>query len=99
MDNLIWKIKNFFRSLIPLVVIGGIAFGGWNLYKSGTFRNGIQPGIASLVRKVPFFGSRMSHFISSSRTSEVASSRQKGLHNISKKKHRRAKHRVRRHHR
>jgi len=61
-DNLTWKIKQFFRNLLPLVIIGAILYGVYGMYKKGAFRHGIRPAITSVLKKIPYFGSRFKHY-------------------------------------
>jgi hypothetical protein len=57
MDNLTWKVKQMFRKLMPLLIGAVVLYGGYNLYRKGTFRHGIMPGVTSMLRNVPVLGS------------------------------------------
>ena len=105
MSSWSWKIRQAFSNLIPVVVIGAIAFGGWHFYKKGTFRHGIAPAISSILHKVPYFGTRFKHYTISSgsgsyaTTSTVRSVRRHGHSRRSAKRHHGHARRHRRHHR
>lgn len=92
MSSLSWKIRQFASNLVPLLVIGGIAYGGWHFYKKGTFRHGIAPAVSSVLRQIPYFGSRFRHYTSgSSYASSPKSYRKKhGNHKRGKKHLRRS---------
>jgi hypothetical protein len=62
MSNLIWRIKQAINKMIPYAIIFGLLYGGYNLYRKGTFRHGIVPGVTSMLHKVPFFGSKFKHY-------------------------------------
>lgn len=62
MSELIWKIKSFFRSLIPIGLIVGMCYGGFHAYQKGWFgrklTNQISNTVSQLGRSIPFFGSK-----------------------------------------
>jgi len=58
MSELIWKIKQLFRKVIPIALIAGVCYGGFTAYKRGWFGRKVTYQINSLVSKVPFFGSK-----------------------------------------
>jgi len=74
MSNLMWKARQAISNLIPVAIIGAIAFGGWHFYKKGTFRNGIAPVVSSVLHKIPYFGSRFRHYSPSGGSSYARSS-------------------------
>lgn len=77
MNAFLYKVREFAQNLIPVAIIGALAFGGYNLYKQGTFRHGLKPAMHSIVKKIPYFGTKFGHYTSSSssyRGSYVASS-------------------------
>ena len=57
-----WKIKNFLRKILPFTVAGLILYGGYHFYKKGIFRHGMKPAVFALLHKIPYFGSRFSHY-------------------------------------
>ncbi len=77
MSGFMYKVREFLQNLIPVAIIGALAIGGYHLYKQGTFRNGMRPAMSSLVKKIPYFGTKFGHYTSSnnssSRSSYVAS--------------------------
>ena len=73
MSDLVWKIRQWFRKCVPLVMVGALAFGGYHLYRQGTFRNGLGT-LSSWTSKIPYFGSKFSHSGASSRVSHGGSS-------------------------
>lgn len=103
MSGLMYKIREFLQNLIPVAIVGALAFGGYTLYKQGTFRNGLRPAVSSLVKKIPYFGTKFGHYTSGSsdRSYSVASAPRHSR--VSKKHGRRhkgiAKHGHRRHRR
>ena len=77
MSGFMYKVREFLQNLIPVAIIGALAFGGYHLYKQGTFRNGLRPAMSSIVKKIPYFGTRFGHYTtgsSSYHSSYVASS-------------------------
>ncbi len=60
-----WRIKQLFRKILPFLVIGGVAWGGWNLYKTN-FRHG-RASFVHVLKKIPYFGSRFAHYSGGSR--------------------------------
>jgi len=69
MGQIIWHIKEAFRKLVAVAIVGGIAFGGYSLYKKGAFRGGVGHFGKVVARQIPYFGSRFRHFISSASAS------------------------------
>jgi len=66
MNNLIWKIKSFFRKITPLLILMAVLYGGHSLYQQGVFRRGLKPAITSMLYKMPYFGTRFRHYNKSS---------------------------------
>lgn len=66
MNNLIWKLKQFFRKITPLLILMAVLYGGHSLYQQGVFRRGLKPAITSMLYKLPYFGSRFRHYGKSS---------------------------------
>lgn len=60
-----WRIKQLFRKILPFLVIGGVAFGGWHLYKTN-FRHG-RASFVRVLKQIPYFGSRFGHYNGGSR--------------------------------
>jgi hypothetical protein len=60
MSELIWKIKQLFRKIVPIALIVGICYGGFTAYKKGYFGRTITHRISTLTQKIPFFGSKFS---------------------------------------
>ena len=65
MRDLGWKLKQWFRQLFPIALIGAFLYGGYNLYKAGAFRRGFGPAVTSVLGHVPYFGSRFRHYVPS----------------------------------
>lgn len=72
MDNLMDKLRALGEKIIPLMIVGALGWGGWTLYKQGTFRHGIKPAISQIVGKIPYFGTRFRHYLNGSSKSYVA---------------------------
>ncbi len=91
MRDLGWRLKQWFRKIFPLALIGAFLYGGFNLYKAGAFRRGFGPAVTSALRHVPYFGSRFSHYTpGSSRKSFSYAKKSRGRHNRSAgRRHRR----------
>lgn len=92
MSNLIWKIKRFFSGLVPYAIAGLLLYGGYNLYKKGTFRAfryGVGHGVTAVLKQVPFFGKKFGKY----------SYAYSGKHYKQKRKHHRGKRHNKRHHR
>jgi len=62
MRDIGWRLKQWFRKLFPLALIGAFLYGGFNLYKAGAFRRGFGPAVTSALRHVPYFGSRFKNY-------------------------------------
>lgn len=62
MSNFSWKVKQWFRKMLPLALIVAVLYGGYHLYRQGTFRRGLKPAITSMLHKLPYFGSRYKHY-------------------------------------
>ena len=60
MSDLIWKIKQLFRKIVPIALILSLAYGGVVLYKKGLFGKKITQQLTSWSHKIPFFGSKFS---------------------------------------
>lgn len=73
---MLWRIQEFFKKLIPMVIVGAVAFGGYNLYREGAFNRGVGYAVSSALGKLPYFGSRFRHYTrKSSSPSRVARSK------------------------
>lgn len=55
-------MREFLRKLVLLAMVGALGYGGYHLYRQGTFRRGLGPAVASVLQKVPYFGSRFKHY-------------------------------------
>lgn len=89
--GLSYKVRQLGEKIIPLSLASALLFGGWHLYKTGTFRYGIKPVLTAAVSHIPYFGSRFRHYIhSNGRSSYVAS---KASVRKGKRHHGRGKHR------
>jgi hypothetical protein len=62
LDNLTWKLKSLFRKALPWLVVGLVAYGGYNMYRRGYFRHGVGSAVTRVLHQVPYFGSRFRHF-------------------------------------
>ena len=62
MGNLSWKAKQFVRKLLPITLILAAVYGGYSMYRKGTFRRGIGPAMGSVLKHIPYFGSRFKHY-------------------------------------
>jgi hypothetical protein len=62
MSKLMWKLREAVSNLIPLMIAGAIIYGGYTLYRQGTFRNGVGPAVTRVLHKIPYFGSRFKHY-------------------------------------
>lgn len=62
LDNLIWKLKMWFRKLLPIALIGAVLYGGYDMYRAGVFRRGVGPAVTYMLHKIPYFGSRFGHY-------------------------------------
>ena len=69
MSSFLYKVREFLQNLIPVAIIAGLAFGGYSLYKQGTFRNGLKPAMHTIVKKIPYFGTRFGHYSAGSSSS------------------------------
>jgi len=72
MGNLSWKIREAFRKFLPLAIVLAVAYGGYQMYRKGSFRHGLKPAIYSVLHKLPYFGSRFRHYRSSEQSWSVA---------------------------
>ena len=61
--NLNWRLRQLGQNIVPIAIVGVLAYGGWNLYKKGTFRHGLRPGIQSVVGKIPVFGTHLRKYV------------------------------------
>ena len=59
MGDLVWQIKQLIRKLMPLAIVGAVVYGGYTFHKQGVFRHGPKYAVATLLNKVPVFGSRL----------------------------------------
>lgn len=58
MGALTWKIKRWFRQLLPIALAGLVVWGGYTMFFArGGFR-GAKNAVTRVLRQVPFFGSR-----------------------------------------
>ena len=62
MSSFSWKAKQYLRKLIPISMIGLVAFGGYKWYKQGVFRHGVSYAVTSILHKIPYFGTRFKHY-------------------------------------
>ena len=62
MSDLIWKLKRFVRKAFPIALIGAFLYGGYTLYRQGAFRHGVSHAVTSVLRRLPYFGSRFRHY-------------------------------------
>lgn len=62
MSDLSWKLKQWFRKALPFAVVGALVWGAYTLHKRGTFRYGFKPAVMSVLRHVPFIGSKFRHW-------------------------------------
>lgn len=60
MSDLIWKIKQLFRKIVPVALILSLGYGGVTIYKKGLFGKKITQQLTSWSHKIPFFGSKFS---------------------------------------
>lgn len=86
-DNLMWRLKVWFRKLLPIALISAVVYGGYNMYRDGAFRHGVGPAINYVVRHIPFFGSKFGH----SHRGSVAAGRysKRGKHHRHHRRHHR----------
>jgi len=96
MGQIWWQIKQLASKLITILLVGAVGFAGFSLYKEGAFRGGFTHAGKTILRKVPYVGSRFRHFFASSpqgrsRKNQVSyrSSRKKGVARHKKYSHRR----------
>ena len=82
MGDLIWKLKQLFRKIFPIALIGAFLYGGFNLYKAGAFRRSFGSTVSSMLRHVPYFGTRFKEYIPSSsrRSYSYQGKRSRGRH-------------------
>ena len=93
--RMLWRIQEFFRKLIPMVIVGAVALGGYNLYREGAFNRGVGYAVSHALGKLPYFGSRFRHYTrASSSPGRVAHSR--GGRYQRQKKHRTYRQKARR---
>lgn len=86
-DSLIWRLKMWFRKLLPIAIISALVYGGYNMYRDGAFRHGVGPAVNYMIRHIPFFGSKFSK-----KRSSVAAGRyhkKGGRHHRTHRRHRR----------
>lgn len=62
MNNLIWKMKQTLNKAVPYLVILTVLYGGYYVYRKGSLTRGIGAAVSSVVRHIPFFGSRFRHY-------------------------------------
>lgn len=72
---MLWRIQEFFRKLIPMVIVGAVAFGGYNMYREGAFNRGVGYAVSHALGKLPYFGSRFRHYTRKSTSGRVARSK------------------------
>jgi len=77
MGQILWEIKQAATKLIAILLVGAVGFGGYQLYQEGAFRGGVAHATKTILRKVPYVGSRFKHFFASS------SQRTAGRHSVS----------------
>jgi hypothetical protein len=61
MDSLAWKVKNLFKQMLPLVILGFVVYYGYHMYRRGVFRHGVGPAVTYVLRQVPILGSHFRH--------------------------------------
>lgn len=82
-----YKVRQLAEKIIPLTIVGALAYGGWTLYKKGTFRYGLKPALTQAVSDIPYFGSRFRHYIGSSNGSSYVASKSKHSRKHGKRHH------------
>jgi len=82
------------------MLLGGLIFGGYTLYRQGTFRYGVGPAVSQVLSKMPYFGSRFRHYRSygkkSFSRSEGRAYKRSGKARSSQRKYRKSRSRRRR---
>ena len=58
MGALTWKIKRWFRQLMPFALAALVVWGGYTMFFSRSGFRGAKNSVARVLRNVPFFGSR-----------------------------------------
>ena len=53
-----WKIKRWFRQLLPIALAGAVVWGGYNMFFTRGGLRGPRIAITRALRHIPFFGSR-----------------------------------------
>jgi hypothetical protein len=93
MNDLIWKTKQFLRKIFPIALIVGALYWGYSLYRQGTFRHGVKYAITSILHRLPYFGSRFSHYGGGYSGSTAYSGRSYHRHGRGHRRHHRRHHR------
>jgi len=62
LDSMMWRLKQWFRKVLPIALIGAVCYGGYNMYRAGALRHGVGPAFNYVVRSIPFFGSKFGHY-------------------------------------
>lgn len=94
MGNLSWTIRQWFRQLLPLAMLGFVAYVGWGYMQKGSLYSALPSSVRSIVRQIPVFGSRFARGSHRSYRRESYAYSKRGRHGRS---HRRVK--ARRHRR
>ena len=58
MGALSWKIKRWFRQLLPIALAGAVVWGAYQMFFTRSGLRGPKTAVTRLLRNVPFFGSR-----------------------------------------
>jgi len=61
LDNIIYKVKQLLRKALPLVLIALVLYGAYNVYRRGSLSRGLKYTATSVLRKIPFIGSKFGH--------------------------------------
>lgn len=93
MSELIWKVKQLFRKIIPIALIAGLCYAGFTAYQKGWLGRKLTHQITSLTYKIPFFGSKFS--TGAFRSNSPSSRSSYGVSHASKKRAHKKHHRRR----
>ncbi len=56
-----WRLRESFSKILLVLLLVGLGYGGYRLYKEGAFNHGLGPAVSAVLQKVPYFGTRFRH--------------------------------------
>jgi hypothetical protein len=53
-----WKLKRWFRQLLPIALAGAVVWGAYQMFFTRAGLRGPKTAVNRMLRQIPFFGSR-----------------------------------------